>query len=89
MKIREWILIIILMFITFSASLYWYDYFNKSRKHSIEMAMRTKWEQDTLKWQKDVTDNINGLRQSQQEVLDVLNTNFRAGKLIPPNKEKK
>lgn len=53
------------------------------------MEMRAKWEQDTLKWQKDVTDNINGLRQSQQQVINVLNANFKAGRLIPPDKEKK
>ncbi len=91
MKIKPWevVLAVVFLFLICSTSLYWYDHFNKTRKHSIEMAMKAKWEQDTMKWQKDVTDDINGLRQSQLQVLDVLNANFRAGRLIPPDKEKK
>jgi len=91
MRIKPWeaVLIIVMLFTVGSTSLYWYDYFNKTRKHSIEMAMKAKLEKDTQKWQKDATDNINGLRQSQLQVLDVLNANFKAGRLIPPVKEKK
>ncbi len=89
MKTREVIFISILMFFVCSASLYWYDYFNKSRLHSIENEMRKKWEKDTTKWQKDVTDIINGVRKSHQEVLGVLNTNFAAGILVVPKQEKK
>jgi hypothetical protein len=88
--IKSWevVLIIIGLFVIFSASLYWYDYFNKNKKHSIEMEMRAKWEQDTLKWQKDVTNNINVSRQFQQQVFDVINFNILNGRLIVP-KEKK
>ena len=87
--VKSWeiVLAIILIFTICSTSLYWYDYFNKSRKHSIEMEMRAKWEQDTLKWQGDVTTNINALRQSQRQVLDIINFNIQNGRLIVP-KEK-
>jgi heme/copper-type cytochrome/quinol oxidase subunit 1 len=90
-KIKPWevVLAIIILFLACSTSLYWYDYFNKFRKQNVESAMKAKWEKDTLKWQKDATDNINGLRQSQQEVLDVINLNVNNGRLVMPQKEKK
>lgn len=53
------------------------------------MENRATWEKNTQKWQKDATDNINGLRQSQKQVLDVINANFAAGRLIMPQQEKK
>ncbi len=89
-RVKPWeaILIIVMLFMVCSASLYWYDYLNKNKKHSIEMEMRAKWEKDTLKWQGDVTTNINALRQSQQQVVDIINFNILNGRLIVP-KEKK
>lgn len=53
------------------------------------MEMRKQWERDTEKWQKNVTDNINGLVKSQQEVLNVLNLNFSNGRLAFPKQESK
>jgi hypothetical protein len=52
------------------------------------MEMRAKWEQDTLKWQGDVTTNINALRQSQRQVLDIINFNIQNGRLIVPKERK-
>ncbi len=91
MKVKSWevVLGIVIIFLICSTSLYWYDHFNKSRKYSVEMEMRAKWEQDTQKWQGDVTTNINALKQSQQEVLDVINFNIQSGRLVLPLKEKK
>lgn len=89
MKTWEVVLGIVIMFLVVSASLFWYGHFDKTRQHSIENEMRLKWEKDTQKWQKDATDNINGVRKSQQQVLDVLNFNFTNGRLIMPKQEKK
>ncbi len=81
--------IIIVFFLICSTSLYWYDYANKTRKHGIEMENKAKWERDTMQWQKDVTNNINGLKQSQQQVIGVINANVMAGRLIMPKQENK
>ena len=90
MRIKSWeaVLLIVGMFLVVSTSLYWYGRFNQTTIHTIEMENRLTWEKNTQKWQKDATDNINGLRESQQQVLDVLNTNFSAGRLIPPQEKK-
>jgi hypothetical protein len=90
-KIKPWevVLIAVGLFLVCSTSLYWYDRFNLTRFHKVEDENRMTWEKNTQKWQKDATDNINGLRESQQQVLDVLNTNFANGRLIMPQKEKK
>jgi uncharacterized ion transporter superfamily protein YfcC len=89
--IKPWevVLAALIVFLACSTSLYWYDRFSKYRKHSVEIEMRTNWEQETNKWQKDATDNVNALIKSQREVLTVLNANFEAGRLIIPQKEKK
>ncbi len=96
MKSWEVVLIIIIMFLICSTSLYWYGYFNKTQTRNVQNEVkakqdefRMKWEKDTAKWQKDATDNINGLRQSQQQVLDVINFNVSIGRLIVPYQEKK
>lgn len=88
--IKPWevILIIVMLFLITSTSLYWYDRFDLTKKHTIDEENRKTWEENTQKWQKDVTDNINGLRQSQLEVLSVLNENFKLGRLIPPEVKK-
>lgn len=89
LKPWEVVLVVVLMFLICSTSLYWYDRFNKTRRHSIEMEMKSKWEQDTLKWQKDATDKINSIVGSQKQIVDILNTNIAVGRLIIPQKEKK
>lgn len=89
LKSWEIVLVITILFLVCSTSLFWYGYFNKSKAHTIEMENRATWEKNTQKWQKDATDNINGLRQSQKQVLDVINANFAAGRLIMPQQEKK
>ena len=88
MKAWDVVLILVGMFFICSTSLYWYDQFSKTRPHKVEDENRLTWEKNTQKWQKDATDNINGLRQSQQQVLDVLNANISTGRLIIPEKGK-
>ena len=89
MKIKPWeaVLAIVIIFMVGSASLYWYDYFDKTRSHTIESEMRAKWEKDTQKWQDKVTNYTNALGKSQREMIDIINTNIQAGRLIV--KEKK
>jgi hypothetical protein len=89
LKPWELILAIVILFLVCSTSLFWYDYFDKTTKHTIEMENKAKWERDTMKWQSTVTANINSLKESQQQVLDVINLNISTGRLVMPQKEKK
>ena len=89
LKPWEVVLAALIVFFACSASLYWYDRFNKTRRHSIEAEMKSKWEQDTLKWQADATNRMNSVIVSQKQIVDLLNANIATGRLIIPQKEKK
>lgn len=82
--VQSWevVLAIIILFLACSTSLFWYDYFSKTRQYNIEKKVRIDWENN-------VTDHINSLKQSQTQVLNVINANILAGRLVVPQKEKK
>ncbi len=84
MKVKslEILLIIVSIFIVCSGSLYWYDYFNKTKKQTIERTLR-------LDWEKDVTKNINGIGKWQNQVAGIINENIKNGRLIMPQQESK
>jgi hypothetical protein len=88
LKSWEIVLILVGMFFITSTSLYWYERISKTRPRAVEDENRKTWEASSQKWQKDATNNINGLRQSQQQVLDVLNANISTGRLIMPQVKK-
>jgi len=81
--IKSWevVLGIIILFMICSTSLYWYDHFNKSRKHSIEQEMKAKYEKDSMIWQIDVTTNIEALKKTQDQIIGLLNSNIKSGRL--------
>jgi len=89
--IRSWevVLAIIILFLVCSTSLYWYDRLNLTKERSIEESFKEKWEADSQKWQKEVTANIEGAKQSQNQIIEVINFNIKAGRLVMPPKEKK
>jgi hypothetical protein len=96
MRLKEWTFIIVLMFMACSSSLYWYGHFSKSKPRPVEDVVRMKWEEDskkwqeqTNKWQADVTKNVNGLVKSTQDIINVLNANLIAGRLVNPKQETK
>lgn len=89
LKPWEVVLAALIVFFACSTSLYWYDRLSKHRIHTIKGEMTEKWKQDTLKWQAEATNKMNSVVVSQKQIVDILNANIVAGRLIVPQKEKK
>jgi hypothetical protein len=87
MKPWEYLLAIVMLFLVCSTSLYWYDYYNKTTKHSLEAENKKKWESETRDWQGKVTNSMNAVIKSQKEIVDVINFNIHSSRLVMPVKK--